>query len=332
MIRSPVFIIGCPRSGTTLLYTLLTEVTTLWSLGSESKAIIEQHHHPRVKGWESGALDATDATPESRTYIRRAFARQAAPGNFWRAVNQGRDRLRGNRLWRAIKQRGRTTAVGAGAAYAAPQTGLRLAQTVAWARYSWQAGRRSIRLLEKTPENCLRLSFLLEIFPDAHFIYLTRDAGPNIASLMEGWRQPYLFPGYAVPDPVRIPGDTRGRWAFTLIPGWRDLLDRPLAEVCAHQWVTCNQAVLDFLATYQGRIPTLTLAYEELLHAPARELERIGRFLNIDTAEITRRAAALPEINVVSTPGEEKWRRIAAELPPLAPLIQPTRQRLGYTP
>lgn len=330
MIHSPVFIIGCPRSGTTLLYTLLAEVNTLWSIGGESKAIIERYHHPSVKDWESGALNAADVTPQSRAYIRRALARQAAPGNYWRAINRGRDRLRLNPVWRAVKQRGQTTRPGSEAAYAAPQTGLRLTQAVAWACYGWRTARRPIRLLEKTPENCLRLPFLLEIFPDAHFIFLTRDAGPNIASLMEGWRQPHLFPGYVVPASVRIPGDRRGRWAFTLIPGWRDLLDRPLAEVCARQWVACNEAALDFLAGRAGQVPALTLAYEELLRDPAGQLARLGAFIGVDSAEITRRAAALPEINVVSAPGEEKWRRFSAELAPLVPLIQSTRQRLGY--
>lgn len=330
MIHSPVFIIGCPRSGTTLLYTLLAEVNTLWSIGGESKAIIERYHHPSVKDWESGALNAADVTPQSRVYIRRALARQAAPGAYWRAINRIRDRLRTNPVWRAVKQRGRTTQPGAGAAYAAPQTGLRLAQTVAWGFYGWRTAGRSIRLLEKTPENCLRLPFLLEIFPDAGFVFLTRDAAPNIASLMEGWRQPHLFPGYAVPEPVRIPGDQRGRWAFTLIPGWRELLDRPLVEVCARQWVACNDAALDFLAVHAGQVPALALAYEDLLRDPARELGRIGRFLGLDGAEIMRRAAVLPEINVVSAPGEEKGQRISAELAPLASLIQPTRQRLGY--
>ena len=33
----------------------------------------------------------------------------------------------------------------------------------------------AIRLLEKTPKNALRIPFLREVFPDAHFIYLYRD-------------------------------------------------------------------------------------------------------------------------------------------------------------
>ena len=62
MVKSPVLIIGCARSGTTLLYNVLSQIPSLWSIGYESKAIIERYHAPAVKNWESGALDAGDLT------------------------------------------------------------------------------------------------------------------------------------------------------------------------------------------------------------------------------------------------------------------------------
>ena len=43
-----------------------------------------------------------------------------------------------------------------------------------------------VRFLEKTPKNALRIPFIKAVFPDARFIYLSRDAGPNISSTMEG--------------------------------------------------------------------------------------------------------------------------------------------------
>ncbi|MGA1265217.1 MAG: sulfotransferase family protein, partial [Prochlorothrix sp.] len=46
----------------------------------------------------------------------------------------------------------------------------------------------SIRFLEKTPKNALRVPFLRAMFPDARFIFLYREAKENISSLMEGWR------------------------------------------------------------------------------------------------------------------------------------------------
>ena len=87
MIHSPVLIIGCARSGTSLLYNVLSEATSLWSIGYESKEIIERYHSPAVKGWESGTLTTEDLTSESRAYMIRQFEQQAAPGTYWLRVN-----------------------------------------------------------------------------------------------------------------------------------------------------------------------------------------------------------------------------------------------------
>ncbi len=334
MLVDPVFIIGCPRSGTTLLYHILSEASELWSLGYESKAILERWHHPRVKGWESGALEATDLTPHSAAAIRHAFERQSAPGAFWRRVHRLQAALRRQTFYQAIKRRGRSDQAGAGVSYAVPQQGLRLIRwgAQAWNRATHRPG-RPIRLLEKTPENCLRLPFLLALFPEARFVYVTRDGRDNIHSLMEGWRHPHAFPGYAVPATVRIPGDVRGRWAFTLIPGWRELLDRPLEEVCAWQWRRCNEAVLAHQATPAARERYFQLRYEDWIAAPTIWLPRLASFLHLDyTKELTTLATELPEINVVSTPGRRKWEqsnRPAIER--ILPLIQPLQEQLGYT-
>jgi hypothetical protein len=332
LIESPVLIIGCPRSGTTLLFNLLSEVSAFWSIGYESKAIIERSHHPSVKGWISGELVAEDLSAGSAAQILAAFNRQAAPGLFWRRVNQGRGWLRTLPLWGRLKRRGQTAGVAGAASSALPQAGLDTVRSLVRWRNSLLPGNpgRRIRLLEKTPENCLRLPFLEALFPDGKVIYLVRDGRPNVSSLMEGWRHPHLFPGYAVPQQVAIPGVGRDRWAFALIPGWRELVESPLEEVCARQWVRCNQAVLDHQA--HGSLPYLTIRYEDLIAAPGPELARIADFTGVDyDRELARFAGRLPQINVVTAPGTEKWRRQNGEaIDRIAPLIQPLMQELGY--
>ena len=116
MIASSVLLIGCARSGTTLLYTVLSEVDALWSLGYESRAIIERDHSPATRGWDSGALTADDLTPAAADDLRRAFAAAAVPGAYWRHVNRLRRGLNGTRLYRALKRRGRSGSVAAAAA------------------------------------------------------------------------------------------------------------------------------------------------------------------------------------------------------------------------
>ena len=332
MIRSPVLIVGCPRSGTTLLYNILSEVPSLWSIGYESKEIIERFHHPRTKGWESGALDADDLTPTSRAYILRAFERGAAPGTFWRRVNRIRAWLRRQSFWRRLKQHGRTPQIGSGISSAIPQKGLGMIRAIAQLRNLVLPPKEPIRLLDKSPEHCLRLPFMLALFPDARIIYLIRDGRSNVNSLIEGWRQPHLFPGYKVPIPLRIPDYTRDRWAFTLIPGWRDLVDRPLEEICAWQWIRCNEAVLAHQEQTRGQVPYLTVRYEDLVTAPDTTLRRIADFVGVDFERtLSHFARELPQINVVSAPDLEKWRRQNPEaIRRIFPLIRPMMERLGY--
>lgn len=332
MIREPVLIIGCPRSGTTLLFNILAEASSLWSIGYESKAIIERYHSPAAKGWESGALDAGDLTEASRAFMLREFQRQAASGDFWRRVNGLRGALRGNALYRRIKRRGRGAGAAASASNALPQGGLDAIRQAVALRNTIMPPRGDIRLLEKTPENCLRLPLLLALFPDARVIFLTRDGRSNISSLMEGWLEPHTFPGYRPPATFAIPGYSRPRWAFTLIPGWRELTASPLEEVCAWQWIRCNEAVLAHRAEVAGRVPYLTLRYEDLTADPRRAWQSVADFLEIDfAANFGRYADKLPEINAVSAPDAEKWRRKhGAEIGRIQPLIAPTMERLGY--
>jgi hypothetical protein len=189
-----------------------------------------------------------------------------------------------------------------------------------------------VRLVEKTPENCLRLRFLLALFPDARVLYLTRDGRSNVHSLIEGWKQPHLFPGYQVPDKLSIPGYTRDRWAFTLIPGWRDLARSTLEEICAWQWVRCNEAVLAHREATHGLVPYLTIRYEDLVAQPARVLPQLAEFLELDfERDMGRYADHLPQINAVSTPDRDKWRRQDPEaIARIDALIGPMLERLGY--
>ncbi|MEA3337466.1 MAG: sulfotransferase [Chloroflexota bacterium] len=333
MIHSPVLILGCPRSGTTLLYSMLSEISSLWSLGYESKAIIEQHHHPDQKDWQSGVLVASDLTDVSRIQMLDAFERYAAPGSFWSQINRVRSGLRGNPAWRWVKGRGRTKKAGSGVSSAVPQQGLNAVRTAARLRTTI-TGRQStaIRLLEKTPENCLRLPFLLALFPDASVIYLTRDGRSNINSLIEGWQQPHLFPGYQVPVELSIPGYSRPRWAFTLIPGWQELTSSPLEEICAWQWVRCNEAVLEHRSQTGAAVPYLTIRYEDLIGNPGPVLRQIAQFLHIDyERDLARFSSDLPQINVVSSPAQDKWRRQNRDaIERVRPLIAPMMHQLGY--
>ena len=325
-----MFIIGCPRSGTTLLYRALAEARPLWSIGGEGRHIIERHHHPAESGWFSGSLTTDDPTSESRDFIRQGFEREAAPWTYWTRINRLRGWLNRRSLWRGLKRSRESRGGSSNLSISASHIGISgIRSVVRFRNRARRGGDRNIRLLEKTPENCLRLPFLLEIFPDARFIFLTRDGRSNTSSLMEGWRRPDLFPGYRLSERIAIPGVPTNRWAFTLIPGWRELATGPLQVVCARQWIECNGAVLDFRLGHGRDVPFQRVRYEDLVDRFDEVLEMIAAFADVDLRPGTGEQL---ESNIVTPPDRDKWRHLhGEEISGIEELIAPTMRRLGYS-
>lgn len=72
--RPPVLLVGCPRSGTTLLFGLLQHHPGLVSLPDEGHAYWSAYHHPSRHGWASDALAAEDVAPGERRYLDAMLA------------------------------------------------------------------------------------------------------------------------------------------------------------------------------------------------------------------------------------------------------------------
>ena len=72
-LRKPVFIVGAPRSGTSLLFAILRSSGRLAHWPGEAHEVWEAYYHPALRGWDSNVLEASDVTPEAAAYIRRQF-------------------------------------------------------------------------------------------------------------------------------------------------------------------------------------------------------------------------------------------------------------------
>lgn len=70
----PVFLVGCPRSGTTLLFELLRKHPSLTSIPDEGHVFWSAYNHPRRHGWRSDALGRIDATAREHRYLETALA------------------------------------------------------------------------------------------------------------------------------------------------------------------------------------------------------------------------------------------------------------------
>jgi hypothetical protein len=266
----PILLLGCPRSGTSILLQLLLQSLELRSVHSEGHILWQPHHHPRDHDWESDALGAGDLSERERDYIYMAV----------RIVVGDR------------------------------------------------------RFIDKTPESCLRVPYLRALFPDATFVFLRRRAAANVSSLMEGWRARPRFVTYRLPQPLEGLGPLSGdRWSFVLVPGWRDLRFAPLEEICARQYVVCNEAVLD--ARGDARPDSwIDVDYDDLVAAPVATGRSLFESLGLPFApEAERFAAALdrtPGPTALSARPGEALERNRAAVERIRPLIEATERRLGW--
>ena len=176
-----------------------------------------------------------------------------------------------------------------------------------------------IRLLEKTPKNALRVPFLRKVFPEAHFVYLYRDPREVLSSMIEAWSSG-AFRTYP-----RLPGWSGPPWSLVLIPGWQELIGRPLPEIVARQWETTTRILLDDLAAVpSARVHRIR--YDEFLAQPQAEMQRLCSELELHWD--TTLEAALPlSVHTVSAPSAGKWRRHEREIEAVLPLIAPTSAR-----
>jgi hypothetical protein len=269
--RRPIIVLGCPRSGTSVLLQALLQSPDLRSVQSEGHILWDEFHHPRDRGWDSDALGAVDVSRREREYVYRA---------------------------------------------------------ISW----WTRGRRFV---DKTPESCLRVPYLDALFPDARFVFLRRRAADNVSSLMEGWRARPRFVTYSVPEPLHGIAPLDGaRWSFVLVPGWRELREAPLEEVCARQYVACNMAVLRARET-MGNSRWVDLAYEGLVASPVAELRRVYDELGLAFTPAAEAYAeslvGTPAATTLTAPRPEKWRDQNREaIERVLPQLVEIEQRLGY--
>ena len=78
----PILVLGCPRSGTTVLLEALRRSPELGMVQSEGHILWDEFHHPRDRGWDSDALTAADVSEREREYVYCAIRLFARGGRF----------------------------------------------------------------------------------------------------------------------------------------------------------------------------------------------------------------------------------------------------------
>ncbi len=187
---------------------------------------------------------------------------------------------------------------------------------------------KAIRFLDKLPKNSFRVPFLAGSFPDAKFIFLTRNPRENISSLIDGWhegRRTGRFVTYG-----RLPGTALENWCFVLPPGWRGVVNKSVADIAAFQWAKSNETALDDLL---GLAPDrwCAVSFAALMSQPIAELRRLAGFIGLefDAGDLGMKNGALAvSSSALSLPSPDKWRKNALEIERVMPQVEATAVRI----
>jgi hypothetical protein len=211
----------------------------------------------------------------------------------------------------------------------------------------YQESHGGLRVLEKTPQNILKLRYVRAIFPEATFLFIVRSPFSYISSVEAKWQRVVSArrlvrrfretPIWQVPFHLRQAvldqfnkRVLRKKYLQVYGPRYRgifeDLQHVDLMTVIARQWAICSRIAERDLETFEpGRV--FRLRYEDFVVDAVPYLEKICRHCGIEpTPEMYRMAR-----EVVDPTRQEKWKRFDPErLRPLLPELESEMKRHGY--
>jgi hypothetical protein len=212
-------------------------------------------------------------------------------------------------------------------------------------KYQKQHGNRVV--MEKTPANILKISYVRAIFPEATFLFIVRNPFSFISSVELKWQravttkgirrrlkytpitQLHHYAGRLVRDQFnkRI---LRQKYLKVWGPRYKgieeDLETHDLLTVIARQWSEGSRKAEKDLAHFKNG-EVLRLRYEDFVSDPITELERICAHCGLEMTHDMVRAAN----NRVKSDRQEKWRRFDPRvLARILPEIYDEMQRHGY--
>jgi len=292
-IKNPLFIAGCPRSGTTLLLTLVSSFKELWSPYRELHSIYEWDIglHPNLELGESNVLTGKHVNDERKNFIINSLWKCSANTEYLGISHFG--------------------------------TNFKT-KTAFYTSKIIKEILRNIRVVDKNPKHCFRILFLKEVFPDAKFLFLFREGKSNVASLIEGWESESY-------KTYKIPINNRGKffqWSFLLPPGWEQYINKSHAEIAAFQYVSSNRYLLDY-CNILDKESYMKIYYEEIVSEPEKIMREIVDFIDIDE-DVFLKSVELPVINTTTAPSKDKWRKREKEIIKVMDVIEPIMKDLGY--
>jgi hypothetical protein len=191
-------------------------------------------------------------------------------------------------------------------------------------KYQTRHGGRQV--MENTPSNVLRVPYVNALFPEAIYLFMTRNPFSCISSMDLKWRRPKTLAGLRRTISVTPPSQLHyyaGDFIRHVIlkrvfkkkivgiygPRYngidRDLDNDSRLKVVARQWARCNgKAREDLSRLGTGRV--LSFRYEDLIRDPGPMVRRIYDHCGLNCTD----DIALAATQMVDPGRQEKWRRL----------------------
>lgn len=203
-------------------------------------------------------------------------------------------------------------------------------------------------IVEKTCANSLRVGFVEQIIPDAHFIYVVRNGMDVIASANLRWKAkldiPYLLRKVRYVPLTDLPyysfryfwnrlyrlfsGEKRLAYWGPQLNDMKKLLEKhSLNEICAIQWQRCIQnSERDFENIDHSRISKIS--YEKFVNDPVTELSKILIDIGIEANPEKIKSS----VSRVSNKSIGKWENQLnpEDIRSIGVHINQTMEKLGY--
>ncbi len=302
-VEAPIFIVGCPRSGTGVLHQLVRlhpEVAwitpmTNWVCG---KSWFRRVPPRAVRLAECGV----NALPSS---FLPPFLRGPYDGSL--GLSGVLETHEGHSVWRNVF--GQSADHHATEADISADDRSYLREVVRWhCRYHQRQ-----RFLSKTPRNLFRLRALRDVFPSCIVVHLVRDGRAVVASILK-----------------RRARDRGGldQWWGVRPPGWESIQSRSPIEQAAWTWLQCLEQAREL----KSSVPDdqfRTVYYERLVEQPSAVLRRLFAALDLDPDFFfgADRSRALKKIH----PPPETWREaLSTKEKEALRLLAPELRRQGY--
>ena len=326
-VKDPVFIIGSYRGGTSLLFRLLSESEELWSMYRESNHIWQSYHRDSqaksdvvyFEKLDNGKFLNKNTGEEIKDFEnkRRIFDLAYHYSTYNNYI---------------LGYLGRVKFIREGLPF--------ILGLINYFNYFYKAFTMDkYRVVDKTPPNIFRIDYLAKLYPDAKFVYLTRDANENISSLISAWKHKskfqYPYRDYLGGNLELSDCDSKV-WKFFIPENFheQDYKGKSVVSVCADQWLSAHKAALESFSK-MDKSKFIQIKFEDLLSRPKTVMQEICNFTEVELSEkMNKIIEEMPAVNtdkkfIVSKDSKKKAKNYT-ELAEVQERLGEIQSQLGY--